>query len=387
MAWGLESGLDVAKGGLMRVYIGSYNDASPSSPGLTVCHFNTRNGELAALARVATPNATFLALDRRSDRLYLTNDTRDLFPGDGGGVSAFDISRPDGVPLQIGAMVKTPLVPCHLTLDNRRGRLLVAAYLGSAIVMHPVDATGAIGPASASVTHVGSGPDAIRQSDPHPHAVVFDREGERLLVPDLGIDRVAVYEVGVHPDHLRALDGYVAPPGAGPRHIVFHPSGQWAFLLSELASTITVLTYDQKTGALSDAHALSALPVDFVGTSMASEIQIHPTGRFLYASNRGHDSIATFGFDPRLEDLKLIGHVSTGGANPRHFALSDDGQWLLVANLSSNQVRAFRIDMETGLPRPTSSILDIDRPACVLFAAEPEYDASQIKELRSGPGR
>lgn len=264
-----------------------------------------------------------------------------------GSVHAFVI-RPDGALASVGSQPSGGEAPCHLAIDAGGRWLLAANYWSATVAVFPVDESGAIGPAAHIVRHAGSGP-TPRQRGPHPHCVRTGPDDRHALIADLGIDKVVVY--GLDPESGRldpnANGSASVPAGHGPRMLDFHPNGRVLYLLNELTSTIVALSYDSESGGLEPIHTVSTLPDGWRGDSTAAHLVVHPGGRFLYASNRGHDSIAIFDM---LADGRLspIGHVQSGGRTPRAFALSPDGRFLLAANQHSGTVVTFSIDPGTG---------------------------------------
>jgi 6-phosphogluconolactonase len=208
-----------------------------------------------------------------------------------------------------------------------------------------------------------------RQSAPHAHGIYLDPANRFALVPDLGIDQVLVYRWDPAAFALQPHEPPAATltPGAGPRHLVFHPEGRFVYVINELLNTITGFAYDPEAGALRDIQTISTLPEDYDGENSTAEIAVHPSGRFLYGSNRGHNSLAIYAIDPAAGTLKLLGHENTQGRTPRNFAIDPSGRWILVANQDSNNVIVFRVDPETGLPRATNHSIEVHTPVCVLF--------------------
>jgi 6-phosphogluconolactonase len=245
---------------------------------------------------------------------------------------------------------------------------VVANYGSGSVAAYPLNADGSVGPASAFVQHAGSstGP---RQRGPHAHAVVLSPDNRFVFVPDLGLDQILSYRLDAAKSTLAPND----PPftkvtqGSGPRHFVFHPNGQFAYTLSEMGSLVTVFAYDRAGGTLKDLQTISTLPKDFSGTNNSAELEVHPNGKFLYASNRGHDSIAVFAIDPRAKTLTLVEHVPTQGKMPRNFAIDPTGAYLLAANQNTNNIVIFRIDQKTGRLTPTGDDLKTPSPVCLIF--------------------
>lgn len=254
--------------------------------------------------------------------------------------------------------------PCHLSVDAAGRWLAVAAYGSGTVALYPLDDAGAIGAATSVVQHTGRGPHPTRQEGPHAHAAVFTPDGAELLVPDLGLDEVKRYRVS-DDGHLTPLPPIRLAPGSGPRHLVLAQDGQVAFILNELSSSIAVAI--REAGYWSVSHSVPCVPDADPAQTIAAAIRLAPSGRFLYASNRGHDSIAVLAVDSAGDRLGLVEHVPTGGATPRDFAIDPSGRLLVVANQDSDTLLSFWIDPVSGRLQATGHALGVARPACVLM--------------------
>jgi 6-phosphogluconolactonase len=256
-------------------------------------------------------------------------------------------------------------------VDKTGRNVLVANYGSGSVACLPVKEDGRLAEASAFIQHTGSSVNPQRQQGPHAHSVNMSPDNRFAMVADLGLDEVLVYRFDPVKGSLAANDPPFAKvkPGSGPRHFAFHPGGKFAYVINELASTVTALAYDARRGILSEVQTVSTLPPGFTGTSTTAEVQVHPSGKFLYGSNRGHDSIAVFGIDARKGTLTPIEHVPTQGKTPRNFGIDPTGSYLLAANQSSDNVVVFRIDPQTGRLTPTGQVLEVGIPVCVKFVA------------------
>ncbi len=244
--------------------------------------------------------------------------------------------------------------------------MLAANYGGGNVVIYPVKADGSLAEASDVAQHTGRGGDPKRQTEPHAHMVLLDAAGKYAFAPDLGIDRVMIYRVDLKNGKL-VPNGFAAvKPAAGPRHFDFHPTGDFGYVINELDSTVTAFRYDKAGGKLTELQAISTLPADFKETSYCADIHVHPSGKFLYGSNRGHNSIVAYAIDGGGK-LTLIGHQSTLGKTPRNFGIDPTGQYLLAANQNSDSVVNFRIDEATGKLAPTGQTTEIPAPVCLKF--------------------
>jgi 6-phosphogluconolactonase len=350
------------------VYIGTYTNTE--SRGIYVSRFEPATGRLSepALA-AATPDPSFLVLAAGGTHLYAVNELPELDGRATGAVSAFAVDAGTGGLTSINRQASEGASPCHLVLDQERRHVLVANYHGGSVAVLPIARDGSVWPATCVIRHEGRGPHPDRQEGPHAHSIHLDPSGRRALAVDLGLDKVLLYEFDAATGVLTPGD----PPhaalaeGSGPRHLAFHPNGRHVYVDNELASTVTVFDYDE--GRLTEPQTLSTLPAGFTGPNTTAEVQVAPDGRFLYVSNRGHDSIAIFSVDAGTGRLTPAGHAPTLGRTPRHFALDPSGGYLLVAHQDSDSVIAFRIDPGTGGLRPTGSRIAVPRPVCLRFLA------------------
>jgi 6-phosphogluconolactonase len=290
-----------------------------------------------------------------------------------GAVSAFAVERATGRLTPLNQQPSAGAGPCHLVVDRAGKNVLVANYGGGSAAVLPIRADGSLAPSSTSIHHTGSSVNPQRQKEPHAHSINLDPANRHAFVADLGLDKVMVYD-------FDAARGRIAPndpphaavkPGAGPRHFAFHPSGRWAYVINELDSTVTAFAYDSARGALRETQTLSTLPPDFTGRSYTAEVQAHPSGKFLYGSNRGHDSIAVFAVNERSGKLTFVECVSTRGKTPRNFGLDPSGRWLLAANQGSDTIAVFRINPATGRLQPAGEPVPAPVPVCVKFLAVP----------------
>jgi 6-phosphogluconolactonase len=316
-----------------------------------------------------TPSPSFLALHPNGRFLYAVNETHDG-PQQTGTVSAFAIDAATGRLTKINSQPSRGADPCHLAVDATGQYLVVANYTSGTFVAFPLGEDGHIAPASSVLSNVGSGPDKDRQEGPHAHDVVFDATNRFLIAVDLGLDQLFVYRFDPSIGSFAFGDPPSArtAPGAGPRHFAFHPDGRHAFSINELNSTVTALDWDPAHGTLTPQGSVSTLPAGFKESNTTAEVEVDSRGRFLYGSNRGHDSIAVFGINPTSGALTLVGHAPTRGKEPRHFALDPTGKWLVAANQESNSLAVFRVDPASGTLTPVGDLASVGRPVCVLFA-------------------
>jgi 6-phosphogluconolactonase len=316
-----------------------------------------------------TPSPSFLAVDQARHRLFAVNEVNRLDGAAGGGVSAFSIDPATGALTALNRQSSRGDGPCHLALDADGRHAIVANYGSGSVAVLPIGEDGRLGEASDFHQHEGSGPNARRQEGPHAHCVTFSPDGRRVFVCDLGIDRVVIYNFDWAAGKLTANDPAFASlkPGAGPRHMAFGGAGRFAYVLNELDSTITIFSYDAASGGLEAVGSISTLPGDFGRESTTAEIAVHPSGKFLYASNRGHDSIAVFAIDAATGLPTLVEHQSTGGRTPRHFAIDPAGALLVAENQGSGTMKSFRIDAATGRLTAVGELVKTPTPVCVVF--------------------
>ncbi|HEV2234022.1 MAG TPA: lactonase family protein [Terriglobia bacterium] len=353
------------------VYIGTYT--GPNSKGIYAYRFDPATGGLTSLGLAAeTTNPSFLAVDPIRRFLYAVNEIGNYQGGNSGGVSAFSIDRATGKLKLLNEVPSRGADPCFVSLDKSGKYVLVANYTGGSVAVFPVLKDGRLGEATAFDQHHGQSVNRERQLGPHAHMISVTPVNRFALAADLGLDELLVYRF----DETRgALETNEPPfvkvhPGDGPRHFAFHPNGKFVYLISEMGGTVATFSYDEAGGVLTQLQRVSTLPKDFQGQNTAAEIAVHPSGKFLYASNRGHDSIAVFAIDPRKGTLTLIEHVSTQGKTPRNFAIDPTGSFLIAANQDSNNIVIFRIDPKTGRLTPTGKTVDLQSPACVTFVGE-----------------
>ena len=358
----------------VRVYIGTYT--GPRSQGIYTAWFDPSNGSLTTpeLAAV-TKNPTFLALHPKRPLLYAVEETADFGNTGQGAVSAFSVDAQTGKLLLLNQQPSAGTGPCHLCVDSTGSCVLVANYNSGSIASFPIEADGRLGSAASTIQHQGSSINRDRQSGPHAHFITPDPDDRFALVCDLGVDKVFTYRLlpPGKPTTLRPNDlpPLTITPGSGPRHLAFAPNGHIVYLINELASTICVLDYDAAAGTLKEIQTVSTLPADFKAANIAAEVQVHPSGRFVYGSNRGHDSIAVFAVDAQTGRLSFIERQASLGRTPRHFTLDPDGQWLVVENQDSNRIVVFRVNQATGELTPAGHEVELSAPVCLVFWNRP----------------
>ncbi|MGA2662476.1 MAG: lactonase family protein [Verrucomicrobiota bacterium] len=360
--------------GPVSVYIGTYT-AGAKSQGIYLARLDSATGRLGAPELAAkTANPSFLAAHPNRRFLYAVGETGNFRGTPAGLVSAFGIAADSGKLTLLNEQSSGGAGPCHLAVDRTGKWLLVANYGSGSIAVLPIQEDGALGEPGAIVQHHGSSVNPQRQEGPHAHFITPGPANRFVLTCDLGLDKVLVYRLDPVKGTLVPNDPPSASlrPGAGPRHLAFHPNGRLLFVISEMGSSLTAFSWDSRRGALKELETVSTLPAGFAGKSTCAEVQVHPSGKFLYGSNRGHDSIAVFAVDSRTGKLSLLEHQSTQGKTPRHFAIDPAGRWLLAENQDSDNIVVFRIDAQTGRLTPAGQEIKVGSPVCVEFVASPK---------------
>ena len=345
------------------VYVGT-NVGEAQANTIFLYRLDPATGALTRLsAQPAGPNPTYLTMDAGHRRLYAVNETGTFRGASSGAVSAFAVDQRTGALSLLNQQPSNGASPCYVSLDHSGRAVMVANYMGGNVSLLPVGADGALAAPTATDQHTGTGPHP-NQTGPHAHCIVPDPANAFAFAVDLGTDQVVGYRLNVAQGKLTPLatPAFVTRPGAGPRHLTFHPNGRRAYLINELNSTVTALDYDAATGHFRELQTLSALPAGYAGTNSCADIHVGRDGRFLYASNRGHNSIAVFAIDATAGTLTPVQDVDTQGQTPRNFTLDPSGRLLLVANQNSNNVVTFRVDPKTGQLTPTGQTVEVPSP-------------------------
>jgi 6-phosphogluconolactonase len=350
------------------VYVGTYTGAK--SKGIHAFRFNQATGALTPVGLVAeTPSPSWLALHPSGRYLYAANEVDDFDADKSGSVSAFQIDRATGALTLLNTRPSRGAHPCHLAVDRQGTHLLVANYTGGTLAVLPIGADGALGVPSQVVQHKGSSINTQRQTAPHAHSIDLDGDNRFAIAADLGAERLFIYRYDPRGGGLSAglQPAIAATPGAGPRHFAFHPKGQFGFAINELSSTITSYSWDGARGALKTLGTVSTLPNGFRGNNSTAEIRVHPGGRFLYGSNRGHDSLAVYEVGVGTGNLALVEHEPTRGKTPRNFTIDPTGQWLIAANQGTDALAVFRISEKNGALTPVGPLVNVGSPVSVVF--------------------
>jgi 6-phosphogluconolactonase len=350
----------------IRAYVGTYTDGQS-----ILCYrFDPQTGELSSLGAYAGgPSPSFLALHRNGRVLYAVNEVGEFEGKRTGAVAAFAVESGTGALTLLNRQSSKGSGPCHLTVDASSRYAIVANYGSGSVAMLPIRNDGSLDPASDFHQHEGSSVDKGRQEGPHTHSVTVDPNNAYVVAADLGLDRVLIYRIDDENGKLvpNPNQPFAAiRPGAGPRHFAFHPNGKLGYVINELDNTVTAFAYDGRHGTLREIQHIATLPDGYADTSYCADIHIHPNGRFLYGSNRGHDSIVVFTV---ADDgtLAPVQHEPTQGNFPRNFALDPSGNFLLSANQNGNNIVVFRVAPDTGRLAPTGRVYEAPKPVCIRF--------------------
>jgi 6-phosphogluconolactonase len=354
-----------------RVYVGTYTTGANAGRGIYLLELDTATGTLVSKGVAGeAANPSFLAVHPSRRFLYAVGETPEFNGQKTGAVSAFTLDAASGSLSLLNQQSSGGPGPCYVTVDRAGKNALVANYNGGSVACLPISGDGRLGRASAFVQHRGSSANPARQKEPHAHSINLDAANRFAIAADLGLDRLLVYR-------FDAAQGTLTPneppsarvaPGSGPRHFAFHPDGKHVYVINEILCTVTAFDYDPDRGTLTEIETASTLPEGPRAKNYSTaEVQVHPSGRFLYGSNRGHNTIAIFAIDPASGRIRPVGHQATGGRTPRNFGIDPTGRYLLAANQDSGTVVVFRIDPQSGQLQPTGQTAEVPRAVCVKF--------------------
>src|SRR5664280_1129545 len=361
----------------MLIYVGTYTDPiqfgtgqilEGKGEGIYAFRLDLTSGAMELVGKTTgVTNPSYLTFDTTQRFLYAVNELKTYKGRPSGTVSAFAVDPTTGDLSFLNKQLTHGTDPCHVVVDKKRQLVFVANFMSGSICVLPVRDDGSLGEACDFIQHQGASIDPARQKGPHAHSVTLDPANRHAFVPDLGLDKPIVYKVDAKRGMLEpnGIPWIKMRPGAGPRHVALHPGGTFAYLVNELDSTIAVLHYDRRSGAFEQLQIVPTLPEGYDGASTCADIQISPSGAFVYASNRGHDSIVIYRVAPRAGRLAYVGHEPTGGRIPRSFAIDPTGRFLLAANQDTDTIVTFRIDARTGKLRPTGHVAHVPTPVCV----------------------
>jgi 6-phosphogluconolactonase len=350
------------------LYVGTYTRGK--SEGIYLYRMNSSSGELKPISIAkGVSNPSYLAIDAQRKFLFSVNEVSEFSGKKTGAVTAFAIDQRTGELKKLNQQPSHGTSPCYVTVDPSGKFLLVANYGSGSLAVLPIKSDGSLGESTDVVQHQGSGQNPRRQEGPHAHCIVVDRSGRFAFAADLGIDKVMIYRFDAKTGKLIANSPQFAQTkaGAGPRHFTIHPGGKFAYVINEMDSTLTAFAYDNSKGVLKELQTVSTLPEGFQGNNSCADVHVHPSGKFLYGSNRGHDSIVAFTIDESSGKLSHIAHESTQGKTPRNFGIDPTGTFLLAANQNSDTVVTFRIDQKTGVLKPAGQVTEVPTPVCLKF--------------------
>ena len=350
----------------LTVYIGTQNGGSLQSEGIYRSSIELATGKLAKPTLVAEAQSpSFLEISPDGKHLYSVSRGRG-----GGEVASFDIEN------MTGGLTRTADLPggegpCHITVSPDGRSVLTADYSGGAAFSYHVDEKGVLASEASKIEFTGSGPNPKRQKAPYCHSATVSPDGRFAYFADLGTDRVMTFSLAGETSVLTPADPPFAKlqPGAGPRHMTFSPDGKMAYVINELDSTMSVFTQNPETGALTEVQTITTLPADFEGTSKCAEVRVHPSGNFVYGSNRGFDSIAVYKVGGEDGKLSLVEHETEDIKWPRNFNITPDGKWCLIANAKGDNIRVFAVDEDTGELSATPHQIAVGKPMCIRFLA------------------
>ena len=350
----------------LLVYVGTYTTGK--SEGIYLYRMSLSSGELKHVNTTrGVVNPSFLTLDPERRYLYAVNEVTDFAGKPGGAVSAFAINRKTGKLQFLNQQPSLGGAPCYVTVDRTGRFLLVANYGGGNVSVFSIERDGRLGGVTDVDQHQGSSVDPDRQTGPHAHSIVLDQTNRYAYSCDLGTDKIMIYGFDSKKGKLTAnkQPWVQVKPGAGPRHFTFHPSGKYGYVMNELDATVTAFTCDSARGTLKEMQTVHTLPEGFSGMNTTADIHVSPFGRFLYGSNRGHNSIVVFEIEERTGKLRFIQHAATEGRTPRNFAIDPTGTFLLAANQDSDTIVTFRLDKATGRLEPTGHVTEVPSPVCL----------------------
>jgi 6-phosphogluconolactonase len=347
-------------------YIGTYTGGA--SRGIYRSELNTADGSLAEPKLVAElANPSFLSIHPKLNVLYAVSEVMGGGDNESTQVCAYKIAD-DGSLQLLGGQAAGGDIPCYVSTDKQGKFAFVANYGSGSVISYPIQADGSLGAMVSQVQHTGKSVNAQRQESPHAHCFLVDPSNQFVLSADLGTDQVLIYRLDPQTGKLTSTNRPLQlEPGNGPRHLTFHPDGKHAFVIHELTSKLSALSWNDQTGELAELNSVSTLPADFTGNNSTAEVLVHPNGKFVYGSNRGHHSIAGFAFDAKSGKLTSLGNTPTRGKTPRNFRIDPSGTYLLAENQDSDSIFVYRIDQQSGSLEPLPSSVTVGSPVCIRF--------------------
>lgn len=356
--------------GHLWVYVGTYT--GPKSQGIYLFDLDLASGAMKPLGVAAeTKSPSFLAIHPNKKFLYAVGEIAEFDGKKSGAVTAFSIDPATGKLTQLNQQPSGGAGPCHVSVDPSGRTVLVANYGGGSVSAIPVQADGKLATPTAFIQHTGSSVNPSRQKEPHAHSINVDPAGKYAFAADLGLDKILIYKLDPAKGTLtpNAVPYASVAPGSGPRHLAFHPSGKFAYVINEILCTMTAFKYDADKGTLTEVQTITTLPEPVKPGYSTAEVVAHPSGKFLYGSNRGHDTIAVYTVDAETGKLTLVENEPTQGKTPRNFAVDPTGTYLLAENQGSDSIVVFKIDQATGKLEATGHKVEAPSPVCVRFLA------------------
>ena len=358
---------DTAQAERYRVFVGTYTGGDSISKGVYSCEFDAETGKLSDPVLAAELiNPSFLAIHPSGKYLYAVNEVSEG-PGRGNGaVTALTINA-DGTLTKINHQASEGGAPCHCNVDSTGTNLLIANYGGGNVAVYPISEDGSLKPVSCNIQHEGSSVDKSRQEAPHAHSINVSSDNKFAYAADLGLDKIMIYKLDAEAHTLSPANQPAAlvTPGGGPRHFSIHPSGKFAYTNNEMTMVVTGFSRNPEDGSLRAIQEISTIPVGFNGRKSTAECLVHPSGKFLYVSNRGHETITAYTIDQETGLLTYVENEPTGGKEPRNFFIDPSGKWLLAENQNSDTVYVFSIDQQTGALKQTGDFVTVGRPVCI----------------------
>jgi 6-phosphogluconolactonase len=350
------------------VYIGTYT--GDKSKGIYRCEFDAATGKLSEPVLAAeVKNPSFVAIHPSNRYLYAVGEMQEFDGKSSGAVTAFSLDPASGELKRLNQKPSGGAGPCHVVVDRQGKNVLLANYGGGSAAVLRIEDDGRLGERTAFSQHSGKGTDPGRQEGPHAHSINLDAANRFAFVADLGLDQVLIYRFDADKGTLQKNEPPSAKiePKSGPRHFAFHPNGRFAYVINEMASTVTAMTYDADKSTLTPIQTISTLPEGHNKPNWTAEVQVHPSGKFLYGSNRGHNSIAVFTIDEKTGKLTAAGHQAENIKTPRNFGIDPTGKFVLVANQDGDSILVFRVDGQTGALQATGEKVEVGKPVCVKF--------------------
>jgi 6-phosphogluconolactonase len=354
----------------LHIYVGAYTKdlgwINGQAKGVALYQLDPATGKLSLLSEAASDNPSYLTQHPSGKFLYATNEGTDFGPTHDNSISAFAVAA-DGSLTLLNRVAALGGAPCYVSVEPTGKYALTANYSGGNFVVYPLGEDGSLAEASDNSKHTGSGPDKKRQEGPHAHSINVSPDGQFALGCDLGLDKIFVSKIDLASGKLIPHSEGVVAGGSGPRHLDFHPNGKFAYVINEMGGTMTDFAWDGAAGTLTEIQTISTVPDGYTGQKWCADVHVHPSGKFVYGSNRTHDSIVIYRVDDATGKLTLVGHEPTQGKTPRNFAISPAGDLLLAANQDSSNIVVFQIDLATGKLTHLATN-DIPTPVCIKFA-------------------